>query len=62
MASPPLAWGTNDSPDWVRLWWKNHHVEWSQLFLAARDLLPWSASEVDVERLAEMNLESDVIL
>ena len=51
ITSPPLAWGTNDSPDWVRLWWKNHHAEWPQLSLAARDLLPCSASEVDVERL-----------
>ncbi len=30
IASPPLAWGTIDSPDWVRLWWKNHHAEWPQ--------------------------------
>ncbi len=41
----------NNGPEFVRLWWKEHAAEWPLLAKAARDLLPCSASEVDVERL-----------
>jgi hypothetical protein len=53
LASPPLEWNevTNNDPDFVRQWWKEHAYEWPLLARAARDLLPCSASEVDVERL-----------
>jgi hypothetical protein len=51
--SPPLEWNevTNNDPDFVRQWWKEHAYEWPLLARAARDILPCSASEVDVERL-----------
>jgi hypothetical protein len=39
------------SPDFVRMWWKEHALQCPQLAVAVRDLLPVSASEVDVERL-----------
>lgn len=39
------------SPDFLRKWWKEHKDEWPLLAAAARDLLPVSGSEVDVERL-----------
>src|SRR6266536_5345766 len=41
----------NNGPEFVRLWWKEHAAKWPLLAKAARDLLPCSASEVDVERL-----------
>jgi hypothetical protein len=47
----PVDWGNNDCPDFVRAWWKEHAFQWPHLAAAARDLLPCSASEVDVERL-----------
>jgi hypothetical protein len=40
-----------DLTDFVRMWRKEHALQWPQLAVAARDLLPVSASEVDVERL-----------
>jgi len=49
LASKPEEWQT--SPDFVRMWWKEHASQWPELAVAARDLLPVSASEVDVERL-----------
>ena len=42
---------SSKDPDFVRKWWKEHRHEWPQLACAMRDLLPCSASEVDVERL-----------
>jgi hypothetical protein len=53
LASEPEEWdqNSNDSPDFVRNWWKEHASQWPQLAKAARDLLPCSASEVDIERL-----------
>ena len=53
LALEPLEWSTqvNNDPDFVRKWWKEHQYEWPQLARAMRDLLPCSASEVDVERL-----------
>ena len=41
----------SDDKDYVRLWWKAHQIEYPILSQAARDILPCSASEVDVERL-----------
>src|SRR6266536_4412773 len=41
----------NNNPDFLRLWWKENAVQWPLLAKAVRDLLPCSASEVDVERL-----------
>jgi hypothetical protein len=41
----------NDDEDYVRQWWKAHQSEYPILSQAARDILPCSASEVDVERL-----------
>lgn len=49
LASKPEEWQT--SPDFVRMWWKEHASQWPKLAVATRDLLPVSASEVDVERL-----------
>jgi hypothetical protein len=49
--SKPEEWNSSDSPDYVRLWWKEHQLEWPHLAAASRDLLPCSTSEVDVERL-----------
>ena len=49
--SKPEEWNSLDSPDYVPLWWKGHQLQWPHLAAAARDLLPCSASEVDVERL-----------
>ncbi|CZR51456.1 uncharacterized protein PAC_01332 [Phialocephala subalpina] len=51
--SAPLDWGTtlNNDPDFLRKWWKEHASQWRHLAEAARDFLPCSASEVDVERL-----------
>jgi hAT family protein len=53
IASAPLDWDerTNSDPEFVRKWWKEHQHEWPLLARAIRDLLPCSASEVDVERL-----------
>ncbi|KAH7310175.1 hypothetical protein BKA65DRAFT_414127, partial [Rhexocercosporidium sp. MPI-PUGE-AT-0058] len=33
------------------VWWKEGAFQWPRLAAAPRDLLPFSASEVDVERL-----------
>ncbi len=41
----------NNGPEFVRLQWKEHAAKWPLLVKAARDLLPCSASEVDVKRL-----------
>jgi hypothetical protein len=51
--SEPIEWDDkiNNGPNFVRLWWKEHASEWPLLAQAARDLMPCSASEVDVERL-----------
>jgi len=38
-------------PDFLRRWWKDNAHDWPLLAIAARHLLPCSASEVDVERL-----------
>jgi hypothetical protein len=53
LQSAPLDWDecVNNDPDFLRKWWKEHRSQWPQLAEAARDLLPCSASEVDVERL-----------
>ena len=53
LESKPLDWDTtvNNDPDFLRKWWKEHASQWPYLAEAARDLLPCSASEVDVERL-----------
>jgi hAT family C-terminal dimerisation region len=53
LASEPLDWDplTNNDPGFIRKWWKEHANQWPLLEFAARDLLPCSASEVDVERL-----------
>jgi hypothetical protein len=47
LVSKPEEWLT--SPDFGRMWWKEHALQWPQLAVATRDLLPVSASEVDVE-------------
>jgi hAT family C-terminal dimerisation region len=53
LALEPLEYNEQSSkdPDFLRKWWKEHHREWPQLARAIQDLLPCSASEVDVERL-----------
>lgn len=53
LQSAPSDWDTtlNNDPDFLRKWWKEHACQWRHLAEAARDLLPCSASEVDVERL-----------
>jgi hypothetical protein len=53
LQSAPLDWDerVNNDPDFLRKWWKEQWSQWPQLAEAARDLLPCSASEVDVERL-----------
>jgi hypothetical protein len=53
LQSAPLDWDehVNNDPDFLRKWWKEHWSQWPQLAEAARNLLPCSASEVDVERL-----------
>ena len=53
LALEPLEYTEQSSkdPDFLRKWWKEHHREWPQLARAIQDLLPCSASEVDVERL-----------
>lgn len=53
IAMDPLEYTTESSkdPDWLRKWWRDNHQDWPELAKAMRDLLPCSASEVDVERL-----------
>jgi hypothetical protein len=53
LQSEPLEWDTNinNNPNFLQLWWKEHTAQWPLLAKAARDLLPCSALEVDVERL-----------
>ena len=41
----------NNGPEFVQLWWKEHAAKWPLLAKAACDLLPCSASKVNVKQL-----------
>ena len=51
LVSEPKDQDSKDSPDFVQNWWKEHALQQPHLAKAACDILPCSASEVDVERL-----------
>ena len=51
LVSKPEDWDSKDSPNFVQNWWKEHALQWPHLAKAACDILPCSASKVDIERL-----------